>query len=64
MILKRKKSRAISITLKDSTNKILVNLLVGRRGRQAIVGTKIQQLYVRKKGDRQSWLVEGYIPIS
>lgn len=62
--VKDEKSLAIAMTLKDSTNKVLVNLLVGKRGRQSVIGNKQQQLYVRKKGERQSWLVEGYLPIS
>ena len=61
---KTENSHAIAMTLKDPTDKVLVNLLVGKRGKHSIVDIKLQQLYVRKKGDCQSWLVEGYLPVS
>lgn len=62
--LKNENSNAISMILKDPNDNILVNLLVGKKERQAIVGSKLEQLYVRKNGDLQSWLVEGFLPIS
>ena len=64
--IKAENPDTIAVTLKDPANKYLVNLLVGKREQQAIIGSpaKTEQLYVRKAGDRQSWLVEGTIPIS
>jgi len=57
-------SNAIAMTLKDLNDNILVNLLVGKRERQTILGSKAEQLYIRKDGDPQSWLVEGNLPVS
>lgn len=47
------------ITLKDGGGNVLANLLLGTRAYSR--GAANEQMYVRKAGDAQSWLVKGVI---
>ena len=59
-----KPSNAIAITLKDQNNKVLANLLVGKKKTITNFTGSTEQIYVRKKGQDQCWLVEGNLPTS
>ncbi len=46
---------AVHITLLDNTDRVLADLLTGRQRPDEF-------LYVRRAGERQSWLARGYLP--
>lgn len=50
------------VTLEDASGNQLASLLVGKP-RASQGGRRIKQLYVRRAGDNQSWLVEGEVDI-
>ena len=62
--LNNKKSNAILLSFKDTDKGVVANLLVGKQSRAGPAGTKQKQVYVRKQGEKQSYLVEGALPIS
>jgi hypothetical protein len=55
-------SAAVHITLKDSHANVMADFLVGKQKTARLDNTR-QEIYLRKVGDAQTWLVLGNIPI-
>lgn len=60
--IKDPKSDAVRLVLKDGSGKVLAALLVGKTASYA-TDTEPAQLYVRKEGEKRSWLVQGRLNV-
>lgn len=60
--VKAKGSKSIQVTVKDSGGKVLADGIIGR-GNTGLFGSSGGGTYVRKAGEKQSWLADGTVQV-